>query len=88
MLTTPHFKKHIVTKYSYIKPWTLTDTLVGPKQRKRDVSKDGYSGSRMWGYGLDRPGSGYGQVAGTCACCNEPSGSIKCEEFIDWLKTC
>jgi hypothetical protein len=25
------------------------------------------------------------QVAGTCECGNEPSGSIKCEEFLDWL---
>ena len=23
------------------------------------------------------------QVAGTCECCNEPSGSIKCREFLD-----
>ena len=27
------------------------------------------------------------QVAGTCECGNEPSGSIKCGEFIDQLKT-
>jgi hypothetical protein len=32
---------------------------------------------------LDRSGSGQGQVAGTCECSNEPSGSIKCVEFID-----
>ena len=31
----------------------------------------------MWGYGLDRAGSGLGQVAGTCECGNESSGSIK-----------
>ena len=30
------------------------------------------------GYGLDRAGSGYGQVAGACECGDEPSGSIKC----------
>jgi hypothetical protein len=30
----------------------------------------------MWVYGLDRAGSGYGQVAGTCECGNEHSGSI------------
>ena len=30
-----------------------------------------------WGYGLDRGGSGQGQVAVTCNCVNEPSGSIK-----------
>ena len=29
-----------------------------------------------------------GQWAGTCDCGNEPSGSIKCGEFLDWLKTC
>jgi len=40
----------------------------------------------MWGYGLDRPGLGYGQVAGTCECGNEPSGSIKCGGFLDKLK--
>jgi hypothetical protein len=32
---------------------------------------------RKWGYGLDRDGSGQGQVAGTCECGNEPSGSHK-----------
>jgi len=37
----------------------------------------------MWGYGLDRSGSGQGQVAGTCEGGNEPSGSIKCGEFLD-----
>ena len=25
-------------------------------------------------------------MAGTCECGNEPSGSIKCEEFLDWPK--
>ena len=39
------------------------------------------------GYGLDRAGSGKGQVAGTCECGNEPSGSIKCGEFLDPLRT-
>jgi hypothetical protein len=37
----------------------------------------------MWGYGLDQTGSGEGQVAGTCKSGNEPSGSTKCEEFLD-----
>ena len=41
----------------------------------------------MWGYGLDGAGSGQGQVAGTCECGNEPSGSIKCGKFLDWLRT-
>jgi hypothetical protein len=27
------------------------------------------------------------QVAGPCECDNEPSGSIKCGEFLDWLQT-
>jgi len=35
------------------------------------------------GYGLDQADSIYGQVAGTCDCGNEPSGSIKCGEFLD-----
>ena len=35
------------------------------------------------GHGLDRFGSGQGQVAGCCECDNEPSGSIKCEGFLE-----
>ena len=27
-------------------------------------------------------------MAGTCDCGNEPSGSIKCGEFVDWLRNC
>ena len=41
----------------------------------------------MWGYGLDRAGSGKAQVAGTCEYGNEPTGSIKCGEFLDLLQT-
>jgi hypothetical protein len=37
----------------------------------------------MWGCGLDRAGSGYGQVADTCDYGIEPLGSIKCGEFLD-----
>jgi hypothetical protein len=35
------------------------------------------------GYGLDRAGSGYRQVAGTCECGNGPSVSLKFGEFLD-----
>jgi len=28
-----------------------------------------------------------GQVAGTCKCDNEPSGSIKCGAFLNYLRT-
>jgi hypothetical protein len=44
---------------------------------------------RKWdvGYGLESAGSGYRQVVGSCECGNEPSGSIKCGEFFDWLQT-
>jgi len=41
----------------------------------------------MWGYGLDRSGSGKEQVAGTSECGNEPWGSKKCGEFLDKLRT-
>ena len=40
----------------------------------------------MWGYGLDRSGSGQGQVEGACECGNEPSGSVICGEFPHELK--
>jgi len=39
--------------------------------------------NEMWGYGLDRSGSGKGQVAGTCEGGNEASGSIKFGELLD-----
>ena len=47
------------------------------------IELDGSSGSGMKGYGLNRAGSGKGQVVDTCECGNEPSGSIKCREFLD-----
>ena len=34
-------------------------------------------------HGLDLSGLGEGQVADSCKCGNEPSGSIKCREFLD-----
>ena len=37
----------------------------------------------MWVYGLDCAGPGYRQVADACECGNEPSGSVKCGEFLD-----
>jgi hypothetical protein len=33
--------------------------------------------------GLDSSGSGQGQAVGYCVHCSDPSGSIKCEEFVD-----
>ena len=59
-----------------------------PRSRWENSIKDGSLGSGMWGYGQDRAGSGWGQVAGTCEYGNEPSGSIKCGEFLDQLGTC
>jgi len=40
----------------------------------------------MWVYGLDWAGAGYRQVADACECGNEPSGSVKCGEILDWLQ--
>ena len=37
----------------------------------------------MWVYGLDWAGPGWGRVADACECGNEPSGSVKCGEFLD-----
>jgi hypothetical protein len=43
----------------------------------------GFSGSGMWGHGLDRAGSEQGQVEDTYEWSNEPSDSMKCGEFLD-----
>ena len=34
-------------------------------------------------YGLDWAGPGYSQVMDACECGNEPSGFMKCGEFLD-----
>jgi hypothetical protein len=39
------------------------------------------------GHGLDRADSGQRQMTGTCECGDEPLGSIKCGDFLDWLRT-
>ena len=40
----------------------------------------------MWGHGQVRAGSGQEQVAGTCECGKEPSGSITFGEFFDQIR--
>jgi len=45
---------------------------------KLDTSRNG-----IVGHGMDRSGSGEGQVAGCFECGNETSSSIKCEEFLE-----
>ena len=66
--------------------------LVGKPEGKRPLGNLGVDGriilrwifrKRGRNYGLDRAGSGWGQVAGICECGNEPLGSIKCGEFLD-----
>jgi len=37
-------------------------------------------------HGLVASGSGQGQVEGSCECSNNPSGSIKCGEYLDLLR--
>jgi len=59
------------------------DHLEDPGVDGRIIIKLDMQKWRMWGCRLDRCGSEYGQVAGTCECGNEPSGSIKCGEFLD-----
>jgi hypothetical protein len=57
--------------------------LGGPRRRWEDNIKMDLQKVGCRGIGLDRAGSGWGQVAVTCECGNEPSGSIKCGEFLD-----
>ena len=54
-----------------------------PRPRWEDNNKMDFQEVVCGGYGLDRDGLVQGQVAGTCECGNEPSGSIKCWEFLD-----
>jgi len=52
-------------------------SLGRPRHIKMDLKKVGWEGN-----GLDWSGSGEGQVSGTCRHGNEPSGSIKCGNFL------
>jgi len=56
--------------------------LVRRRRRWEDNIKMDLQEEGCRGYGLHRAGSGQGQVAGTCECGDEPSGSIKCGEFL------
>jgi hypothetical protein len=44
--------------------------------------------SGMRWHRLDCSGLRLGQIVGACEHVNEISGSIKCGEFLDYLKTC
>jgi hypothetical protein len=48
---------------------------------RMDLQEVGCEGMDWIGLAQDR------RVAETCECSNEPSGSIKCGEFLDWLQT-
>jgi len=62
--------------------------LVGKLEGKRSLGRH----KRRWEDNIkmhvDWSGTVYGQVAGSCECCNEPSGTINCGEFLDWLRSC
>ena len=53
-----------------------------PLGRPRRRWKDNILREVGWGHGLDRSGSGYGQVGCCCECCNERSSFIKCGQFL------
>jgi hypothetical protein len=70
----------------------VNSVLVGKPERKRPLGRPRHGREYniklnlqdvVWGHGLDRSGSGQGQVAGSCECSNEHSRSIKCGEFLD-----
>jgi hypothetical protein len=53
-----------------------------PRCRWEDNIKTDFREGEGW-HRLDRSGLGQGQVAGSCVFSNEPSGSIKCREFLE-----
>jgi len=57
--------------------WGFGGGLITPHHKKLACMKC-YAGCR-----LDSSGSGYRPVMGSCEHSNEPSGSIKCREFLD-----
>jgi len=60
--------------------------VVKPPLRPRNRWKDNIKRDLKWdtdGRELDYSGSGQQPVSGCCECGKEPSGSIKCGEFLD-----
>jgi len=56
--------------------------LGSPRRRWEDNIKADAQEVGCWGMDwID-----LGQMVGTCECGNEPSGSIQCGEFLDWLR--
>jgi hypothetical protein len=53
---------------------------VGKPEGKRPLGRPRH---RMGWYGLDRSGSGYGPVEGSCEHGNELPGSIKCWQVLE-----
>jgi hypothetical protein len=66
----------------------LKEELLGRSRRKWDKNIKMNLRETGWDYGVDRSGSGQGQVAGSCECSNETPGSIKFGEFLELLKNC
>jgi hypothetical protein len=50
-----------------------------------DNIKTEFKENKMQSHGLESTGSGYGKVAGSCGYGNDPSGSIKTGEYLDYL---
>jgi hypothetical protein len=68
--------------------------LVGKPEAKRPLGRPRHRwvdnikmdlGDRMGWNGLDWSGTRQGQVGSSCELGDEPSGSIKCREIIEWL---
>jgi hypothetical protein len=70
-------------------PRDIYRILLGKSEVKRPLGRprrrweDNFNVGLQEGNGLDRSSSGQGQVAGTCECSKELSGSIKCGKVLE-----
>ena len=77
--------------------WVLREgvyrVLVGKQEGKRPLGRPRHRWVDNIKMDLQEVGCGYieciglAQVADACECGNEPSGSVKCGEFLDYLQT-
>ena len=62
----------------------LSDEVTGEwTELHNEELNDRYLTKYYSGYQTENNEMGGAQVAATCKCGNEPSGSVKCEEFLD-----
>ena len=67
---------------------TWENRSLGKSIRRQDNNIKMHLQEMGWGMGFIDLVKDRGRLRGSCECGNEPQGSLKCGQFLEWLKTC